>query len=650
MTHTPRTSPNDETSHPAVPSTHPALDEAPQRPSRTTRVALILGAPLAAGAALLALAATGALDPDRLLIDPGVVATRGLPLARVLHDLAATLTMGLLLVALLLPRSNRPGDAVRETAIRWASWAAAAWVLSAAAVLVFTVANAIGAPVSSPTFPAQLWFYITQLELGQVLLLSLAAAAAVHVITLLTPDRAWSVAAFALALFALLPLALTGHAAGADEHINAVNSLAVHLIGVTLWAGGLLGVVLLARHLGAALPDVAERYSRVAGFAFAAVALSGIINASLRLSDPTDLATPYGTLLIIKTTALLALGAIGAWHRARVLPGLRVEDRRRRAFLRLAAVELVIMAATIGVSVALSLSETPIGDATVNDPRRNLLGYPYPDPVTVARLFTSWHLDWIGLAAAVSVAFWYLRTLTRLRRIGRTWPLRRTIAWCAGVLVLLWATNGGPGVYAQVHLSTLLGQHLLLAAVVPALLVAGRPVDLHRANRAAHLPPFALPRASRRSGVLVQVLRRPSVAVVLFFANLTAYYGTDWLQWSLFFYQGRAAIIATSITTGLLLAAALSRRPGRTSDAIEQLLALLATVAGFLLLGWTLRDTDSILAPSWWIAMLYPDDAVLFDQGRAGAVALIAATVTALTTSALLNLARRPRRTTEASA
>lgn len=627
-----------------MPSSPPtSSDTSAHHTSTSTRAVLILGVPAAAGSALLALTLTGALDPGRLLIDPGVVATRGLPLARVLHDVAATLTIGLLLVSVLLGPTEPRNELSRVTALRWASWAAAAWVVSAVLVLIFTVANAIGAPVTAPSFPAQLWFYITQLELGQVLLLSLASAAAVHVITLFTHDRTWSGIAFALSLFALLPIALTGHAAGADEHINAVNSLAVHLIGVTLWAGGLLAVVLLARRLGPALPDVAERYSRLAGFAFAAVALSGVVNASLRLSDPSDLATPYGALLIIKAVALISLGIAGAWHRARMLPRMRSDTGARRPFVRLAAVELIIMAVTIGVSVALSQSETPIGDATVNDPRRNLLGYPYPDPPTLERLVTSWHLDWVGAAAAVLAVGWYLRALHRAKRSGTPWSRLRTISWLAGAVVLFWATNGGPGVYAQVHLSTLLGQQLLLSVVVPALLVIGRPVELFRIARAgAPLPQRHS--SSHQHGPIVRVLLRPSVAVVLFFANLAAYYGTDWLQWSLFFYQGRALMIVTSIASGVLLTAALTRRPERTADAIEQLLAMLAAVLGFLVLGWTLRGLDDLLAPSWWIATLVPDTTALADQSRAGTLALIAATVTALTASTILNLARRPAR------
>ena len=612
---------------------------------RAVAVALILGAPVAAASALLALSLTGALEPGRLLLDPGVVVTRGLPVARVLHDLAATLTIGLLLLALLIAGSGDPSHRARVAAIRWASWAAAGWVLSAAVVLVFTVANAIGAPLTSPTFPAQLWFYITELELGQVLMVSLLSAAAVHVITLLTAARRWSVVALAGALFALLPLSLTGHAAGSDEHVNGVNSLAVHLIGVTLWAGGLLALVLLACFLGPGLPDVAGRYSRVAGFAFAAVAISGVINGSLRLSNLSDLATPYGSLLIVKTVALLVLGAAGAWHRSRVLPRLRGDASRRRAFIQLAVVELIVMAATIGVSVALSLSQTPIGDAAVNDPRRNLLGFPYPDPLTPGRLLTSWHLDWVGVATGALALTWYLSTLSRLSRTGQRWPRHRTTLWCVGVLVLLWATNGGPGVYAQVHLSTLLGQHLLLGAVVPALLIAGRPVELYRFDRhVLHRIP-AGPRSTSGWAVTARTVLRPGVAAVLFLANLAAYYGTDWLQFSLFFYQGRAAIILSSMATGLLLAAALSQRARSSAGTVERLLALLATVIGLLVLGWALRDTDSILAPSWWVAMLYPDSGVLADQDHAGLLALIAATALALTSGALLSVARRPRMT-----
>ena len=46
------------------------------------------------------------------------------------------------------------------------------------------------------------------------------------------------------------------------------------------------------------------------------------------------------------------LVGIGWWHRRSTLPAL--EAGRARAFWRLAAVEIVVMAATVGLAVALS--------------------------------------------------------------------------------------------------------------------------------------------------------------------------------------------------------------------------------------------------------------------------------------------------------
>lgn len=599
------------------PTSHPPT--APHEPRRSPAmiVVLALAIPATVAAALAALVATGAFDPDQLLIDPGVIVTRGLPIARSLHDVAATVTIGLLLAAAFLIPVAEQSELVRHRAIRWASWGSAVWALAAAAVLVFTAANAIGSPLTAPTFPAQLGFYVTQLELGQTLLTTVVCAAIVHLITLFTPERRWTVAALALALFALLPLSLSGHAAGSDEHANAVNSLAVHLLGVTVWAGGLVAVVILARGFGSSLPTVLDRYSTVAIWAFSAVAVSGIVNATLRLSEPGDLLTPYGLLLTVKAGALVALGFAGAWHRARIIPMIREDPHRRAAFLRLAVGEIVVMAVTIGVSVALSLSETPAGAAAVNDPRRNLLGYPYPADFTAAGLFTQWHFDWIGAVIAVLAAVWYLRRVQQLARKKHRWPTRRTVAWLAGCITLLWATNGGPGVYAQVHFSTHLGQHLLLMTLIPVLFVLGRPFDLAQTRASAEATPF--PREFLVRARITRWATRPWVAFLLYFGTLAAFYGTDWFEYAMFFHQGHVAMVIVSTGTGLLLATALLRQSGSRSDRAERWIVCAAVLGGFAGFGWVLRGVDVVLAPSWWTAMEYTDTAVLLADQRVGA-------------------------------
>ncbi|WP_258934756.1 hypothetical protein [Nesterenkonia pannonica] len=40
-----------------------------------------------------------------------------------------------------------------------------------------------------------------------------------------------------LGLCALIPMAMVGHSASGDDHIAAVNSLLLHLVGVVIWVG-----------------------------------------------------------------------------------------------------------------------------------------------------------------------------------------------------------------------------------------------------------------------------------------------------------------------------------------------------------------------------------------------------------------------------
>nr|MDQ3383743.1 cytochrome C oxidase assembly protein [Actinomycetota bacterium] len=81
--------------------------------------------------ALVVGAASGAFEPV-LLADAGPVVEFGLPVLRVLHDLAAALTVGLLLVAAFLTPEGRR-SVRRATAARVAARAALVWPACAGA-------------------------------------------------------------------------------------------------------------------------------------------------------------------------------------------------------------------------------------------------------------------------------------------------------------------------------------------------------------------------------------------------------------------------------------------------------------------------------------------------------------------------------------
>src|SRR3712207_8531476 len=119
-----------------------------RRPPRSTlfpyttlfRSPVWLFAGMAAAAAVVAvgvLAAAGELTggPEGLL-DSGPLVRVGLPLARVVHDLAASLTIGLLVVAVWLVAPDRGASVSRLTGARFAMLRAAAvtvgaWLVSA---------------------------------------------------------------------------------------------------------------------------------------------------------------------------------------------------------------------------------------------------------------------------------------------------------------------------------------------------------------------------------------------------------------------------------------------------------------------------------------------------------------------------------------
>jgi len=589
--------------------------------------------PLAVAVTLAAASFTGATT-QTLLVDPGDVVTYGLPVARVIHDAAASVTIGLLVVAAFaLPgQRKQPGLAsfAQWRATRWASRAAAVWLAASIAVLVLSGANVIGVPLTSPTFRGQFGYFTLRLELGQTLLASLVCVAVAFGISAWTRSVAGIGVAAAVALASLLPLSLSGHAAGTYEHANAVNSLGIHLVGVTVWAGGLVAVILCQKLAKGALPAVVGRYSTLAGWAFVAVAMSGIVNASLRIGTPLDLVTTaYGLLLLVKTAILVGLGVAGFAHRRILIPGLVRDATRRTAFLRLAVGEVVVMSVAMGVSVALSRSAPPVPQTTIADvdPLASLIGFTFPDPVTPLRMLTAVHPDFLFLGVAAAMAGLYLVAVRRLRRRGDAWSAARTVPWLLGCAMLVYATSGGPAVYGAVHFSTHMIQHMMLMMYVPPLLVLGAPVLLllralpARKDGSRGVREWVLAATHSRYS---RIVTNPIVAAVVFAGSLVAFYYTPWFEWSLATHQGHMLMTVHFLISGYLFFFVLiGVDPGpRRPPYPIRLMLLLATMAFHAFFGLAIMSGTQILAIDWWHQLGIATDAqLLADQAAGGGIA-----------------------------
>ncbi|WP_405143016.1 bifunctional copper resistance protein CopD/cytochrome c oxidase assembly protein [Sphaerisporangium sp. NBC_01403] len=408
------------------------------------------------------------------LPSPGVLTTLGLPVVRVVHDVCAVATVGTLLSAVALA-----GDAAsRREITRAAGHWALAWAASAEVTQILTLSDLLGLPVGEALQSGFLFTFSTEVPQGQAFMLVTLLALVIAGATTL-PVGFWGRGALlAIAIFAVLPPAYVGHSASAADHNIAVSSLMLHIAGVTVWVGGLFGIVIHLRRSDTLVAAV-RRFSALALCCFVAVGASGLVNAWIRLGSPAQLwQSRYGLLVLGKLVALVALGWFGLRHRRTTIAALEApaaEGTRSgsRPFLRLAAGEVGVMACTIALAVA--LSRTPPPRESGAHSQHELLGYSLPR-FSPWRLLTETRPDPLLILAVVGLAVAYLVGVRRLTRRGEAWPPGRTVAAMAGLLVLLYAAAGGVSAYGPAIFSMHALQYALLGTVGPALLALGAPL------------------------------------------------------------------------------------------------------------------------------------------------------------------------------
>lgn len=557
------------------------------------------------------------------LPDAGTFVDWSLPIVTYALYALATITVGLTVAAaFLLPGSDATVSPQGYRLLRAAGGFALAWALSSLALIVLTVADVLGSPLSQLHASAVLSF-ASSISQGQALLVQVGMALAVAAMALTALRRGTAAAAAILAVIATLPPALTGHAAGAGNHQIAVSSLTMHVGAATLWTGGLVAMLMLRR--SATMPDAAARYSRLALGCFIAVAVSGVANAWVRLGHWSELwHSTYGALVFGKIVALVVLGAFGALHRTRTLPALRAG--RRFAFTRLAGGELIVFAATFGLAVALSRSPTPVGaGADSPDPIVNVLGFGMPAPLTVLRLLGDPLPDLFFLSATIVGIYAYLVGVRRMRKAGHAWPVSRTVSWVIGLLVMGAATNLGVSRYAYVLFSVHMAQHMVLAMLVPILLVGGAPITL--ALRTLRRPSDPNVRGARDWLLIVlhsrfmKVLTNPIVALALYTVGLYGLYFTNLLGTLMTYHLGHLVMLTHFILSGYLMFWVLiGIDPGgpRLAPHVRILLHFTSMVF-HAFLGVILLQSTTVIAAAWYSGVHPPWAGSLLDDQHLGA-------------------------------
>lgn len=521
---------------------------------------------LAVGVAVAAVVAggltvlTGARPVSSLgLPDPGTLTTVGLPAVRAISEACMVLTIGGVLLAAFLAPPQRNGylDGTGYRALRMASWSAVGWTAAAVLMVPLSVADALGRPVSLVLSPGLLLRIVPKLAdpTSWVLTAAIAAIVLIGCRTVLT--WGWSVVLLALALGGPLPVAFTGHSSAGGAHDVATDSLVLHILAAALWVGGLAAVLGTAASRSSdrtsALATVVPRFSALALGCWLTMAVTGLVNALVRIPLTALVGTTYGALVLAKALALLALGGFGAIHRRRSVSPASTGDAR--ALLRLGAAEVLLMFATIGLAVALGRSAPP-DSGFVPSRVELLIGYDLTGPPTVARLLFDWRFDLIYGSAAIVLAVLYVVGVRRLRKRGDDWPVGRTVAWLAGCLALLLATSSGIGRYAAAMFSVHMAEHMLLGMLVPILLVLGAPITLGlrtlpSGGRTGPPGPREWLLAAIHSP-LARVLSHPLLTLPLFVGSYYALYFSGLFDEALYEHWAHLAMNMHFLVVGLL--------------------------------------------------------------------------------------------------
>jgi putative copper resistance protein D len=252
----------------------------------------------------------------------------------------------LLYVALLVPLGlagfalyGGPSDSgdpfASQNLRRWLAAAAGLGIFVSACNLVLTAANMAGIPLAQIDL-ASLSYVLTSTAFGTATLVRcVALLIATGAVLWVRPERAARILVALGFAIGTASLAWNGHAA-MDEGAGGWFHLAadiVHLLAAGLWAGALLGfVILLVRPLNGQDPAHLKlthasltRFSLTGTILVVAIAASGLVNTAYLVgltNLPAAVATLYGRLLLAKLALFAAMLALAATNRFALTPAL----------------------------------------------------------------------------------------------------------------------------------------------------------------------------------------------------------------------------------------------------------------------------------------------------------------------------------------
>lgn len=236
----------------------------PTAPSPTPRwgpraIALVALAVIATAVAMTT--AGGAYEPSTPgLPDPGPIVGWGLPISRVLTDLAAALTAAWLIGAAFLDPAGRQGvvSPLGRADIKRTVVAAAVWAVLALVQMTFTVANVLGVPLIEAMNPDIISTYAMEIPTSRALAVTALVAAIISVVAVFVSATASAAVLLVLTVSAATLPTLAGHGSGLGDHALALSAGVAHVAAALVWIGGLIVLVVHGLRRNSGFSDAAS--------------------------------------------------------------------------------------------------------------------------------------------------------------------------------------------------------------------------------------------------------------------------------------------------------------------------------------------------------------------------------------------------------
>ena len=417
-----------------------------------------------------------------------------------------------------------------------------AWLLSSIFFLMSEVAFVLNISIAEGLNGNILRSFIMQTTLGKLFGIQIVAALVCAFAAVRVKKIGGAVFLISIAWIGGLAPYLESHGSSSGNHMLAIGLVIVHVAAISLWFGGVIALFLMPK----SDREIArKRFTPLALWCVSAIALTGVVNAFIRIESFANIRSDYGLLVILKTLILIFVLTLVAQGRKKL---------GEQNFTKQLIQELILLTTVLVLGVFLGQGEPPEhSSADVVE----AIGIKMPESPTLSRLLFEYEPDGLFLALLILAVALYVKGVIILSKRGDKWPIGRTVAFALGITAIDYAVNGGLGVYAQVAFSFHMISHMVLATLAPIGIVLGAPITL--ALRTLPIGRTQDERGVRGYAIAIlhsrysSIITHPVSALIIFEASLFALYFTNLFNWLMSYHFGHFFMGLHFLLSGILL-------------------------------------------------------------------------------------------------